>query len=192
MSRQSKFMRRLILFHKPYGVLSDHDAGSGRRSIVDYIPFPDVHPAGRLDFDSEGLLVLTNDGELQIRIIHPRHKLPKTYWVQVEGHPQAASLQQLVAGVPLKDGLARAVSAKPIPPPDIPPRTPPVQERNDIGSSWLEIILTEGRKRQIRRMTAAVGHPTLRLIRVAVGRLTLGTLRAGEWKELPPRDAVVE
>ena len=123
--------RRLILFNKPYGVLSDRDAASAKRSFADFMPFPDVHPAGRLDYDSEGLLLLTNDGALQHRIIHPKFKLPKVYLVQVEGKPSQASIARLCQGVSLKDGLARAVSAEKIALPDIPPREPPVQERNE-------------------------------------------------------------
>ena len=172
---------RLILFNKPFRVLSDRDAESGKPSIADYVPFPDVHPAGRLDYDSEGLLILTNDGELQHRIIHPQSKLPKTYVVQVEGCPERESVERLAKGVTLKDGVGRAVSAKVISTPNVPPRNPPVQERDDIGSTWLEIVLTEGRKRQIRRMTAAIGHPTLRLVRIAVGPWSLGDLKPGEW-----------
>jgi 23S rRNA pseudouridine2457 synthase len=173
---------RLILFNKPFRVLSDRDPESGRPSIADYVPFPDVHPAGRLDYDSEGLLVLTNDGRLQHHIIHPRHKLPKTYWVQVEGGPDARAIAHLAEGILLKDGVGLAVSARRIPPPDFPPRDPPVQVRNDIGSSWLEIVLTEGRKRQVRRMTAAIGHPTLRLVRIAIGPWRLGDLFPGQWR----------
>jgi 23S rRNA pseudouridine2457 synthase len=175
----------VILFNKPFRVLSDRDPNSGKRSIADYVPFPDVHPAGRLDYDSEGLLLLTNDGELQNRIIHPRFKLPKTYLVQVEGRPKRESVERLIEGVVLKDGVGRAVSAKVVPPPDMPPRDPPVQERPDIGSTWLEIVLTEGRKRQIRRMTAAVGHPTFRLVRIAVGAWRLGDLEPGQWAHAP-------
>jgi 23S rRNA pseudouridine2457 synthase len=173
---------RLILFNKPFRVLSDRDPASGKPSIADYVPFPDVHPAGRLDYDSEGLLALTNDGRLQHRIIHPRHKLPKTYLVQVEGQPDDRAIRQFSDGIELKDGVGRAVSARRIGPPDLPPRDPPVQERNDVGSSWLEIVLTEGRKRQIRRMTAAVGHPTLRLVRTAIGPWRLGDLFPGQWR----------
>lgn len=173
---------RLILFNKPYAVLSDRDAASGKRSFADYVPFPDVHPAGRLDYDSEGLLLLTNDGSLQHRIIHPKFKLMKVYLVQVEGQPSRMSVERLCRGVELKDGLAKAIAAEIIPAPELPQRDPPVQERNDIGSSWLKIVLSEGRKRQIRRMTAAIGHPTLRLVRIAVGDWTLVGLRPGEWR----------
>lgn len=181
---------RLVLFNKPYRVLGERAGEPGKRTILDYVPFPDMDPAGRLDFDSEGLLVLTNAGWLQHLVIHPRSKLPKTYWAQVEGRPSDEALRRLSAGVDLKDGRTRPAQARRIRPPEVWPRDPPVQERRDLPSSWLEIVLTEGRKRQIRRMTAAVGHPTLRLLRIAVGPWTLGDLLPGRWKELPcPADA---
>jgi 23S rRNA pseudouridine2457 synthase len=174
---------RLILFHKPYGVLTQFTDVAGRRTLADFIAERDVYPAGRLDFDSEGLVVLTNSGRLQHEIADPGHKLPKVYWAQVEGVPERAALASLTRGVTLSDGLARATSARRIDDPGLGPRTPPIRVRRHIPTSWIEIALTEGRNRQVRRMTAAVGHPTLRLLRVAVGRWKLGRLSPGEWRE---------
>ena len=174
---------RLILFHKPYGVLTQFTDSAGRRTLADFIPARDVYAAGRLDFDSEGLVVLTNSGKLQHEIADPRHKLPKLYWAQVEGAPAPAALASLTRGVTLSDGLARAISARLIDDPGLGPRTPPIRERRHIPTAWIEIALTEGRHRQVRRMTAAVGHPTLRLVRVAVGKWKLDRLAPGEWKE---------
>ncbi|RME66032.1 MAG: pseudouridine synthase, partial [Caldilineae bacterium] len=156
----------------------------GRPTLADYIPVPDVYPAGRLDYESEGLVVLTNDGRLQHKISDPRHKLPKTYWVQVEGIPDDQALAQLAAGVKLKDGLTRPAQVRRIEPPDVWPRNPPIRVRKSVPDSWLELTIVEGRNRQVRRMTAAVGHPTLRLIRVAVGPWRLGSLQPGEWREV--------
>jgi len=177
---------RLILFHKPYGVLTQFTDSAGRSTLADFIAARDVYPAGRLDSDSEGLVVLTDSGRLQHQIADPEHKLAKVYWAQVEGVPERAALTSLTRGVTLSDGLARATAARLIDDPGLGPRTPPIRERRHIPTSWLEIALTEGRNRQVRRMTAAVGHPTLRLLRVAVGRWELGKLRAGEWKEVRP------
>ncbi len=178
----------LILFNKPYGVLSQFTdkgtAGSGRPTLSDFIDVPDVYAAGRLDKDSEGLLVLTDDGALQHRIADPRHKAPKTYWVQVEGEPDAAALETLRSGVRLKDGMTRPARVRRIPaPPTLWPRTPPVRFRKTVPDCWLELTITEGRNRQVRRMTAATGHPTLRLIRYAVGDWTLDGLASGEWRK---------
>lgn len=177
---------RVILFNKPYGVLPQFtDREAGRPTLADYIDQPGFYAAGRLDRDSEGLLVLTDDGRLHARIADPRHKLPKTYWVQVEGIPEAAALERLRRGVMLNDGPTRPAGARPIAePPDLWPRDPPVRFRAAIPTSWIELILREGRNRQVRRMTAAVGFPTLRLIRAAVGDWTLDGLAPGEWREV--------
>ncbi|GHE88792.1 ribosomal large subunit pseudouridine synthase E [Aliiroseovarius zhejiangensis] len=176
-----------ILFNKPFNVLSQFTdkgtQGSPRQTLSDYIDLPGVYPAGRLDRDSEGLLVLTDDGKLQAQIANPRHKLPKTYWVQVEGIPDEAALQALRDGVTLKDGLTRPAKARRI---DTPPglwlRDPPVRFRKSVPDCWIELTIREGRNRQVRRMTAAVGHPTLRLIRTAVGAWTLDGLAPGKWR----------
>ena len=178
-------MDRLVLFNKPYRVLSERAGEPAQPTVADYIPIPGLDPAGRLDFDSEGLVVLTSAGWLQHTVIHPRHALFKVYWVQVEGQPSDDALRQLAEGIDLKDGRTRPAGVERIDPPAAWPRTPPVQERADLPSSWLRITLTEGRKRQIRRMTASVGHPTLRLIRVAVGPWQIRNLRPGQWREMP-------
>ncbi len=177
-------MTRLVLFNKPYLVLCQFTDTEGRRTLADYISIPAVYPAGRLDYDSEGLLILTNSGTLQHSITDPYHKFPKTYWVQVEGQPEDSALQQLESGVVLKDGPALVARVKPIAEPDIWPRTPPIRFRKVIPTSWIELTLMEGRKRQVRRMTAAIGNPTLRLIRVAIGKWKLGELQPGEWVEV--------
>lgn len=174
---------RLLLFHKPYGVLCQFTDAAGRPTLAEYIKVPGVYAAGRLDFDSEGLLLLTNSGRLQDEIADPRHKMAKTYWAQVEGIPDAAAVRRLERGVALSDGPAAPARARVIDEPRLGPRTPPIRERRHIPTSWLEITLREGRNRQVRRMTAAVGHPTLRLIRVAVGPWELGKLAPGEWRE---------
>jgi len=181
--------QRLILFNKPYRVFCQFTDPAGRVTLADYIPIPDLYPAGRLDFDSEGLVVLTNAGWLQHLITHPRHKLPKTYWVQVEGTPGWPALRQLAQGVQLRDGLTQPAQVRRIAPPPVWPRIPPIRERRHIPTTWIAVTITEGRKRQVRRMTAAVGHPTLRLIRQAVGPWQLGSLQPGEWREVPcPHD----
>lgn len=180
----------LIAFNKPYGVLSQFTdkgtAGSARPTLSDYIDVKDVYPAGRLDRDSEGLLLLTDDGKLQARIADPKHKLEKTYWAQVEGEPGEAALEKLRTGVALKDGLTRAAKARLIDPPDLWPRDPPIRFRKSVPDSWIELTISEGRNRQVRRMTAAVGHPTLRLVRVRIGNWTLESLGPGEWREANP------
>lgn len=179
-------MGRIILFNKPYGILSqftDRGQPEARATLSDYIDIPRVYPAGRLDRDSEGLLVLTDDGGLQARIASPRHKTPKTYLVQVEGEPDAASLDRLRTGVVLNDGPTRPALAERIAPPDLWPRDPPVRYRKSVADSWLEITITEGRNRQVRRMTAAIGYPTLRLVRFRVGEWSLGDLAPGEWRD---------
>lgn len=175
-------MPRLILFNKPFNVLSQFSGGDGRATLADYIREEAVYPAGRLDKDSEGLLLLTDDGKLQHRISDPRHKQPKTYWVQVEGEIHQEALEQLSLGVTLKDGLTRPAEARAIAAPDIWERNPPVRFRKTVPTSWLSLTIREGRNRQVRRMTAAVGFPTLRLIRVRVGRWELGELQPGEFR----------
>lgn len=179
-------MARLVLFNKPYGVLSQFTDTAGRPTLATYLRVPGVQVAGRLDQDSEGLLALTDDGALQARISHPRHKQPKTYWVQVEGYPDAADLAQLRCGIQLNDGLTLPVAARCIAEPaGLWPRDPPIRYRATIPTAWLEITLREGRNRQVRRMTAAVGYPTLRLIRYRIGDWTLNGLKPGQWRELP-------
>ncbi|WP_306113934.1 MULTISPECIES: pseudouridine synthase [unclassified Roseovarius] len=185
-------MARLILFNKPFGVLSQFtDRGSEdspRSTLLDYIDVPGVYPAGRLDRDSEGLMILTDDGKLQARIANPRHKMRKTYLVQVEGLPDDAALQALRAGVTLKDGPTRPAKLRRIDPPDLWPRTPPVRFRKSVPDCWLEITISEGRNRQVRRMTAHVGHPTLRLVRWRVGNWCVEGIAPGEWRQaVPPR-----
>ncbi|MDT8404952.1 pseudouridine synthase [Sulfuriflexus sp.] len=177
-------MSRLLLFNKPYGVLSQFTDADGRETLADYIDVPGVYPAGRLDRDSEGLLLLTDDGHLQQKIADPRFKQWKTYWVQVEKQPDAAALQQLRAGVTLKDGLTRPAEAKLIEAPALWTRQPPVRFRKNIPTAWIELKIREGRNRQIRRMTAAVGYPTLRLVRVAIGTWTLEGINPGKWQEI--------
>ena len=180
-------MARLILFNKPYGVLSQFtDAGSdtARATLSEYVQVPGVYPAGRLDRDSEGLLLLTDDGRLQARIADPRFKLPKTYWVQVEGEPDDASLSALRKGVLLKDGMTRPAEVERIDPPELWPRDPPVRFRKSVPDGWLQLTIREGRNRQVRRMTAAVGLPTLRLVRWRVGEWTLDEIAQGAWREI--------
>ncbi|MDT8428782.1 MAG: pseudouridine synthase [Pseudomonadales bacterium] len=173
-------MSSLLLFNKPFGVLSQFTDKSERATLSDYIKLPGVYPAGRLDRDSEGLLLLTDDGALQARISNPHFKMPKTYLVQVEGKVTAEALHTLRHGVRLKDGLTRPAGARQIDEPSLWPRHPPIRARKQIPTSWLEIILSEGRNRQVRRMTAAVGLPTLRLVRFAIGSWQLGELQPGE------------
>jgi len=176
---------KLILFNKPYDVLCQFTDAAGRRTLADYLPVKDVYAAGRLDRDSEGLVVLTDDGRLQHRIADPGHKLPKTYWVQIEGIPDDAALERLRRGIELKDGMTRPAKARRIDePPGLWPRDPPVRFRKTVADCWLEMAITEGRNRQVRRMTAAVGHPTLRLIRYAVGDWTLEGLPPGKWRDV--------
>lgn len=178
-------MPRVILFNKPFGVLSQFTSEAGKRTLKDYIDVPGVYAAGRLDADSEGLLVLTDDGALQARLADPRHKQPKTYWVQVEGVPDEDALDRLRGGVVLNDGPTRPVGAKSIDePPGLWPRDPPIRTRRDIPTAWLELILTEGKNRQVRRMTAAVGLPTLRLIRQRIGPWSLDELAPGAWRDV--------
>lgn len=175
------------MFNKPYGVLSQFKKKSEANvsTLADYIDSPEFYPAGRLDKDSEGLIVLTNDGSFQHKIAHPERKMSKCYWVQVEGEPHEQSLQQLRDGIELKDGLTKPASIEKLTPPDnLWPRNPPIRQRKTVTDSWLKITLTEGRNRQVRRMTAAVGHPTLRLIRYRIGSWTIDGLSNGEWWKL--------
>ncbi len=177
-------MPRLVLFNKPYGVLSQFTDAGGRPTLADYLPITGVYAAGRLDRDSEGLLALTGDGALQARLSHPRHKQTKTYWAQVEGVPGDAELEQLRRGVELNDGRTLPAGARRIDEPDdLWPRDPPIRYRAAIPAVWLEITLREGRNRQVRRMTAAIGHPTLRLIRCRIGHWALDGLAPGQWRE---------
>ncbi len=175
-----KAAAQVLLLNKPYGVLCQFTPEAGRRSLADFVRVPDVYPAGRLDADSEGLVVLTADGALQARIANPRHKLPKTYWAQVEGAPTDAALAALAKGVELADGPTRPAQVRAIASPDVWDRDPPIRVRRLIPTAWLEIVIAEGRNRQVRRMTAAAGLPTLRLIRVAVGPWALAGLAPGE------------
>lgn len=174
-----------MLFNKPYGVMCQFTDRDGRPTLGDFVDMAGVYPAGRLDRDSEGLMLLTDDGALQHRISHPATKLEKRYWVQVEGIPDATQLDRLITGLTLKDGPARATRARLIPEPALWPRDPPVRFRRHIPTSWLEIGLTEGRNRQVRRMTAAVGLPTLRLVRHRIGPWELGDLASGQWAITP-------
>lgn len=178
------FMSRLILFNKPFDVLSQFTDRDGRTTLADYIPVSGVYPAGRLDRDSEGLLLLTDDGALQARIASPAFKLEKTYLVQVEGHVNDAQLGQLRSGVELKDGMTRPARVQQLPPPSLWPRQPPVRERKNVPTSWLELTIREGRNRQVRRMTAAVGLPTLRLVRSRIGDWAVTGLSPGEYREI--------
>lgn len=180
---------RLLLFNKPFRVLSQFTGGHDRRTLKAFIPVPAVYPAGRLDYDSEGLLLLTDDGRLQARIADPRHRLAKVYWAQVEGEPDRRALDALAAGVVLDGRRTRPAEVSLIDPPaGLWAREPPIRYRRSVPDRWLEITLREGRNRQVRRMTAAVGHPTLRLIRAAVGPWRVDGLAPGEWRdaELPP------
>ena len=177
-------MARLILFNKPFQVLSQFSDELGRATLADFLSAPAFKVAGRLDYDSEGLLLLTDDGALQQQIANPRYKRWKVYLVQVEGLVSDDALQRLAAGVELKDGSTLPARALRIPPPELWPRTPPVRERKSVPDSWLELSIREGRNRQVRRMTAAVGYPTLRLVRTRVGDWSLAGLLPGEYREL--------
>ena len=172
------------MLNKPFGVVSQFSSGTaGRATLADFVRLPNVYPAGRLDADSEGVILLTDDGALQARISDPRHKLPKIYWVQVEGVPDEPALRAFRDGVMLRDGPTRPAGARRFEqPPPVWPRDPPVRFRREIPTTWLELTLREGRNRQIRRMTAAVGFPTLRLVRYAVGPWTVAGLAPGQWR----------
>ena len=172
-------MARVVLFHKPWGVLSQFTDAAGRPTLADYIDLPGVYPAGRLDRDSEGLMVLTDDGRLNARLTQPGHRVSKTYWVQIEGEPGATALEVLRSGVELKEGRTRPARVERMEPPDLPERDPPIRVRQRIPTCWLAVTLQEGRNRQVRRMTAAVGHPTLRLVRYRIGSWTLDGLGRG-------------
>lgn len=175
----------IILLNKPFGVLCQFTDQSGRETLADYVRVADVYPAGRLDRDSEGLVVLTDDGRLQASIADPRFALPKTYWAQVEGLVDKAALEALRSGVQIKGRRTRRAAAERIDEPDqLWPRDPPIRYRKNVPTCWLEISLKEGRNRQVRRMTAAVGHPTLRLIRNRIGLWGLDDLRPGQWREV--------
>jgi 23S rRNA pseudouridine2457 synthase len=174
----------LIAFNKPYDVLCQFSGGEGRETLADYVKVPHVYPAGRLDRDSEGLLLLTDDGKLQARIADPKFKLPKTYLVQVEGAATDEALQTLRAGVMLKDGLTMPAEVEAIASPDLWPRDPPVRFRRTVPDFWLKLTIREGRNRQVRRMTATVGLPTLRLVRWQIGDWTLDGLAVGSWREV--------
>jgi 23S rRNA pseudouridine2457 synthase len=176
---------RYILLNKPYEVLTQFTDEHGRATLKDFVPVPNVYPVGRLDFDSEGLLLLTDDKQLQHRLSDPRFKVPKTYWAQVEGTISEAALQHLRRGVQIKEGLTAPGEATELPEPaHLWPRTPPIRYRASIPTSWLEIQISQGMNRQVRKMCAAVGLPCLRLVRSAIGPLVLGELQPGQWREL--------
>ena len=180
-------MPRVILLNKPYGVICQFSPSGERVTLKDFVPVPRVYPAGRLDTASEGLVVLTDDGALQSRIADPRHKLEKGYWVQVEGVASAGALERLSRGVELNDGITLAAGIRAIEEPEaLWDRVPPIRRRASIPATWLEVVLREGRNRQVRRMTAAVGLPTLRLVRFRVGPWSLRDLAPGEWREISP------
>jgi 23S rRNA pseudouridine2457 synthase len=188
-SLQGTRMTRTIIFNKPFNVLSQFtdkgNEGTPRQTLSDFIDVPGVYAAGRLDRDSEGLLVLTDNGRLQAQISNPRNKTPKTYWAQVEGLPDDVALERLRTGIDLKDGRTAPAKVEQIDAPaDLWPRTPPIRVRKSIPDCWIAITVTEGRNRQVRRMTAAIGHPTLRLIRYQVGNWSLDGLQSGEWRDV--------
>ncbi|NYT61704.1 pseudouridine synthase [Alcaligenaceae bacterium] len=177
---------RLLLLNKPFNVLTQFNDDQARATLKDFVQEPGVYPAGRLDRDSEGLVLLTNDGALQARITNPRYKLEKTYWVQVEGEPTHEQLQRLRAGIDLNDGPTQPAKVRQIKEPSLWERHPPVRFRKSVPTAWLELVIHEGRNRQVRRMTAAVNLPTLRLIRARVGPWSLDDLLPGQWREIPP------
>lgn len=182
----------VILFNKPFGVVCQFTGDGTRPTLKDYVDVPDVYPAGRLDTDSEGLVILTANGALQSRIADPKHKLAKTYWVQVEGSPSDAQLATLASGVKLDSMLTRPAVVRAMPePPALWPRDPPIRVRKLIPTAWLELVIGEGRNRQVRRMTAAVGLPTLRLVRRAVGTWTIEGLAPGVWRRESPDNPVL-
>ncbi|GAA5215162.1 pseudouridine synthase [Corallincola platygyrae] len=174
--------RKIVLLNKPFDVLCQFTDDQGRKTLADYVKEPNVYAAGRLDRDSEGLLILTNDGALQAKLTQPKRKTSKTYWVQVEKIPDEAALQQLRDGIELKDGMTLPAKVERMEAPDVWPRVPPIRERKSIPDCWLSITITEGRNRQVRRMTAAIGHPTLRLIRYRIGNWTIDGIANGEYR----------
>ena len=174
-------MSKLLLFNKPFHVLSQFTDSEARKTLSEFIQVKGVYPAGRLDYDSEGLLLLTDDGQLQAQISNPKYKLNKTYWAQVEGSATEAQCLELIEGVSLKDGPASAVSCRLMDPPNLWPRVPPIRERQSVADSWIELTINEGRNRQVRRMTAAVGLPTLRLVRAAIGDWKVTDISPGEF-----------
>lgn len=180
---------RYVILNKPYRVLCQFRDDHGRQTLKDYVPIPDIYPAGRLDYDSEGLVLLTNDGRLQHRLTDPRYRHPRTYWVQVEGEPTPAALEQLRQGVLIQGRRTLPATVNVLPEaPSLPPRQPPIRFRRYIPTTWLSLTLREGRNRQVRRMTAAVGLPTLRLVRVAIGTLELKDLAPGCWRDLTDQE----
>lgn len=181
---------RYIIFYKPYGVLSQFTQETPKhRTLKEYIPVRDIYPVGRLDWDSEGLLLLTNDGQLQHRLAHPRFGHERTYWVQVERVPDVDGINKLETGVDIQNYRTQPAKVRLLlEPPDLPERHPPIRFRQNIPTAWLEMTLTEGKNRQVRRMTAAVGFPTLRLVRVSIAHLSLAGLQLGEWRDLMPSE----
>jgi len=175
----------LVLLNKPFNVLCQFSAHENKKTLAGCLSIPGIYPAGRLDYDSEGLLLLTNNGKLQSLIAHPKYKLAKEYWVQVEGIMTEDALGKLRAGITLKDGITSPAGAETLSEPTLWPRNPPIRQRDNIPTSWVKITLKEGKNRQVRRMTAAVGFPTLRLIRAKLGHWDLSGLKPGEWKTLP-------
>ena len=173
--------KKILLFNKPYNVLSQFTDAEGRQTLKDFISIPNVYAAGRLDRDSEGLLVLTNDGKLQHKLSHPNSKTSKSYWVQVEGEPDKSAIDALCNGVRLKDGMTKPAKVEVIAPPPVWPRTPPIRERKSIPTTWIQLTISEGKNRQVRRMTAHVGYPTLRLIRYRVGNWTIDGIKNGDY-----------
>ena len=182
----------LILFNKPYGVISQFSEHEKHIPLSNYISEKEFYPAGRLDHDSEGLLILTDEGKIQHCLSHPKHKQPKVYWVQVDGDITDAALEELEKGVNLKDGLTKPATARKIEEPDLWPRDPPVRYRAEIPTSWCELTITEGKNRQVRRMTAAVGFPTLRLVRYSIGEFTLDDIPTGEWTKIETPQLLTE
>ena len=181
----------VLRFWKPYQVLTKFTDSEGRATLADYIDMPDVYAAGRLDYDSAGLLLLTNDGPLNAQLTQPQYEHPRTYWAQIERIPDETALQALREGVEIKGGLTRPAQARLMDEPDLPARPIPIRYRKNVPTCWLELILTEGRNRQVRRMTAAVGHPTLRLVRAAIGNISLDGLQPGQFDVLSPQQVTV-